>query len=144
MMYLSVFLLLPTAHVWAQQPKTVYKEVSDPIYKTVDTNPDFPGGIAALQRYLSTNLIVPIEVKAAIDSEYARVVMSFIIEKDGALSELLFLQGIQEEYNELIKDVLIKGPKWVPALLNGEAVRYKFIMPISMNVEKLRTTRLKK
>lgn len=125
----------------AQTPNSDMPKAEDPIYKTVEINPTFPDGIAAFQRYLAMNLIVSKEVKAAVGLEYARAVLSVVIEKDGTLSAVEVVQGVQEDYDGLLKNVLLDGPKWIPAKQNDSPVRFQFILPITMNMDKLKSPR---
>ncbi len=134
-------LVLASFSTRAQTPNSDTPKVEDPIYKTVEVNPTFPDGIAAFQRYLAVNLIVPNEVKSAIGLEYARAVLAIVIEMDGTLSAVEVVQGVQEDYDELLKNALRNGPKWIPARQNGVAVRFQFILPITMNVDKLKSPR---
>lgn len=134
-------LVLVSFSTRAQTPNPDTPKVEDPIYKTVEINPTFPDGIAAFQRYLAMNLIVSKEVKAAVGLEYARAVLSVVIEKDGTLSAVEVVQGVQEDYDGLLKNVLLDGPKWIPAKQNDSPVRFQFILPITMNMDKLKSPR---
>ncbi|WP_430612187.1 hypothetical protein [Flavobacterium sp. JP2137] len=134
------FVLLHGA-TWAQHRSAAAEVAADPIYKTVDKSPEFPGGMTAFQRYLSLNLVLPQEVKEAVGSDFARNIFSLLIEKDGTLSEVVVVQSADPAYDELITAVLLKGPKWMPAQLDQVAVSYRFLLPIAINVNKLKSPR---
>ena len=90
--------------------------------------PEFPGGEKAFARYLSRNLKYPY---MAVESNITgRVWVSFIIEKNGSLSDVKVVRGIGGGCDEEAVRVLKKAPAWAPGMQNGRAVRVAYTMPI--------------
>ncbi|MGI9651571.1 hypothetical protein [Chryseobacterium sp. RLHN22] len=101
------------------------------VYSEVEQAPEFPGGIAAFRNKFAENLdISKIEGSGILSSE-----LSFVIEKDGAMSELK-ASGSNEEFNSAAVDAFksIKE-KWKPGKMDGEFVRSIFRMPLKMAFE---------
>jgi TonB-dependent SusC/RagA subfamily outer membrane receptor len=93
-----------------------------PIFEKVEQEAEFPGGVSAWRRYLERNLNAQVPSdKGAPVGQYT-VELQFIVHLDGSLSDIKALTkhgyGMEEEALRAIK----KGPKWVPARQNGQAV----------------------
>lgn len=99
----------------------------DAIYDVVDEGPEFPGGEYALMLYISKNLRIPPEIDTP-----GRVVLSFIVEKDGSISNIEVLHSASELYAEVAILLVESMPKWKPGKVNGKAVRTKWMIPISI------------
>lgn len=95
---------------------------------TVGTVPKFPGGAQALTEYLKTNLKYPAEAEAN-DIE-GKVYVGFIVEKDGSLSNLQIINGIDSGCNEEAMRVLRSSPPWQPGIFNGNPVRTAYTLAI--------------
>lgn len=90
--------------------------------------PEFPGGEAAFAKFLRKNLRYPY---LAVESNITgRVLVGFIIEKNGTLSDIKVIRGIGGGCDEEAVRVLKKAPAWSPGLQNGRAVRVAYTMPI--------------
>ena len=98
----------------------------------IEFYPEFPGGQAAFVKYLSRNLRYP---ESAIDrSVQGKVLISFIIEKDGQLSNIRILRGIGAGCDEEAIRVLQRSPKWKPGMQNKQNVRVAYTLPISFSL----------
>ena len=99
----------------------------------VDTRPFFPGGDAALISWIKTNIKYP--AKAKEKGVTGRVVVTFIVEIDGSLSDIKIIRNTAPEFKaefeaEAIR--LVKAmPKWKPGEVSGETVRVKYWLPIA-------------
>jgi len=87
------------------------------------------GGEAAWNKFLSKNLRFPQEAQDA--SVSGRVFVSFIIEKDGSLTNITVIRGAGFGFDEEAARVLKLAKAWKPGLQNGRPVRVKFIIPIN-------------
>ena len=97
-------------------------------FGTLEVAPEFPGGQQGWERYLAANLKYP---KQAKDNKIAgKVILAYIIEKDGSLSEIKVLKGVGGGLDEEAIRVLTDSPHWKPGILNGRPVRTAFTMPI--------------
>lgn len=112
--------------------KQVAKHKTDSLKKQsahFEKTPEFPGGVSAFYLYLGNNLKYPEE--ARINKTTGRVVIGFIVEKDGSLSNFKLLKGIGSGCDEEAIRVLKASPKWQPGFQNGKLVRTAFTLPIS-------------
>jgi TonB family protein len=105
----------------------------DKIFNAVEQAPSFPGGDAALARYLGRNIKYP--TVARDKNIKGQVVLTFVIEKDGTLTELKILRSPHESLsNEAIR-VMAKCPVWKPGIQNGNPVRVQYSMPINFALQ---------
>lgn len=94
--------------------------------------PEFPGGLEKLYAFIAKNVVYPKE--ALKKNKEGRVLISFIIEKDGSVSNVKPLKpksewigyGLEEEACR----VVYLMPKWIPGAIDGKPVRVKFSLPI--------------
>ena len=105
----------------------------DEIYQIVEEMPKFPGGEAELFHYISKNIHYPQEAKEK--GIQGRVFIGFIIEKDGSVSNVRNLRGIDSELDAEAKRVVESMPKWKPGKHNGEFVRVSYQIPILFKLE---------
>ena len=107
--------------------------ISDEPVTTVEQQAEFPGGITELMKYLRDNLRYPeIARDAAIQG---RVVLRFVVEKDGSVSNISILKSIHELLDkEAIR--VTKGMKnWSPGKQGGRSVRSYFTLPVNFKLE---------
>lgn len=94
----------------------------------LDAMPEPVGGNAAWAKFLQKNLRYP-------DTEMqGRVIISFIIEKDGHLTDLKVVKGVVTELDREAMRVLKLAPAWKPGLQNGQPVRVKYTIPIIFQI----------
>ena len=103
------------------------------VHIRVDRMPEFPGGQAALNRYLAQNLQYPILAQE--QGIQGRVVCQFIVEKDGSVGDVTVIRGVYESLdNEAIR-VVEAMPKWIPGVQEGEIVRVRYTLPIRFQLQ---------
>ena len=103
------------------------------IYESVDVKPSFPGGNLGLQKWLVENLNYPI--KAAEKKIEGRVVISFIVCKDGSIIEPKIVQSVHPLLdNEALRIDRIM-PQWIPGKLNGVAVNVRYTTPLTFKLQ---------
>jgi len=95
---------------------------------SIEAYPEFPGGEAAFAKYLSRNLRYP--ELARENGIYGKILVSFIIEKNGDLSNIAILRGIGSGCDEEAIRVLSKSPKWKAGIQNKQNVRVAYTIPI--------------
>ena len=100
----------------------------DKVYEVCEQMPIFEGGDAALLKYLRENLKYPDKTKDR--GVQGRVVIGFIVEKDGSLTDVKVLRPVDIDLDaEVLR--LVKGmPKWIPGRQNGKRVRVRYLLPI--------------
>ncbi|OQP51097.1 energy transducer TonB [Niastella yeongjuensis] len=104
----------------------------DKTFTKVEIESEYPGGAAAWQRYLNRNLRYPQE---AIDNEVqGAVVVQFIVDKEGNVSDVEAISGPQELRAEAVR-VIKKSGKWTPAVQNGRQVKSYKKQPIVFRLE---------
>ena len=105
---------------------------NDKVYEVCEQMPTFPGGDAALMKYLSENVKYPaLAIKA---QEQGRVVVSFTVEKDGAISDVKVARSVTPSLDAEAVRVVKAMPKWTPGKQGGEFVRVKYNVPVSFKL----------
>ena len=104
---------------------------AEPDNINVDQWPEYPGGFQGLITFLSQNITYPKELAETCLN--GRVVLSFIVEKDGSISNIEEVRSPHQALTEEAIRVAKKMPKWKPAMKDGEAVRVKMLLPIVFN-----------
>ena len=108
------------------------KPENDSIYQIVDEMPQYPGGEAAMMKFVANNVKYPQEAK---DKEIdGRVFVSFVVEKDGSVSNVKVLRGIGGGCDEEAVRVVSSMPKWKPGIKDGKPVRVSYMMPINFKL----------
>ena len=105
------------------------KPVEEEIFKVVDTPPVFPGGESALLSWLSVQLNYPINAQE--NGISGRVIVGFVIEKDGSISNVQVVKGVDKDLDAEAVRVVKKMPKWSPGKNNGVPVRSFFNLPVA-------------
>lgn len=118
-----------TSNVNAQEKKS---DNSDVVYTVVDKEAEYPGGIEAMNRFLAQNIIYPTLAKQK--NIQGKVLISFIIEKNGSISNIKVIKDIGEGCGEEGMRIVKLMPKWKPAQQKSEPVRQQFVLPISFQL----------
>ena len=109
---------------------------TDPdIFEVVEKMPEFPnGGMAGLMQYLSQNIRYPEAAKNA--GKQGRVTVQFVVEKDGSISNVSTLRGVEPDLDKEAVRVISEMPKWKPGTQRGEAVRVRYTVPVMFRLNK--------
>lgn len=103
-------------------------QVEDPIIDIPDVEAQFPGGIAEMVKWINENMNYP---EIAIENEVqGKVYVSFVIEKDGSISNVEVLKGVSKELDIEAKRLIRSMPKWTPGELAGKIVRSRYRIPV--------------
>lgn len=102
------------------------------VFQTVDEGAMFPQGKEAMMKFITKNLKYP--EKAIKDSITGRVFVSFIVEKDGNLSNIKVMRDIGGGCGEEAIRVMKLMPKWTPAKVGNKLVRQQYYMPIEFRL----------
>ena len=128
---LSVLAILFTVNTTAvaQNKKTA----NDKVYEKVEVMPEFPGGDQAMMDFVAKNVVYPQEAR---DKEISgRVMVGFIVEKDGSISDAKVVKGIGGGCDEEAVRVVKAMPKWKPGKEKGKPVRVSFMMPFAFKLQ---------
>ncbi|WP_367868642.1 energy transducer TonB [Pedobacter sp. WC2423] len=98
----------------------------------LEVQPTFPGGIAKFYAYLSKAIRYPEAAQEA--GLQGKVFVSFIVEKDGSLTDIKVEKKLGNGTDEEAVRVLKASPKWNPGIQNGREVRVKYNIPISFSL----------
>ena len=101
-------------------------------FMVVEDMPEFPGGTAGLLEYLRANIRYPAGCKE--NNIQGRVLVSFVVEKDGSISNTEVVKSVDEELDAEALRVVSKMPNWKPGTQRGEAVRVKYTVPINFRL----------
>lgn len=107
------------------EDSTVYNSVS------INVRPEFPGGINMFYKFISSNFKTPDEIVNQKIS--VKIFVSFIVEKDGTISEIKVIDDTQSELAREVIRVIQAMPKWNPGELNGNHVRCSYMIPITVD-----------
>lgn len=102
-------------------------------YNGLEVLPEFKGGLQAFGAFLSRNLHYPKEARR--NKIQGRVFLSFIIEKDGSLTNAKVIRGIGAGCDEEALRVINSSPKWNPGVQRGRPVRVSYTVPIFFQLQ---------
>ena len=97
----------------------------DSVYRHVDKKAQFPGGPDSLKSFIRKNLCYPSE-----DCFEGSVIVRFIVEKDGSISDVKVIRSIEPLVDDEAVRVVRSMPKWIPAEKDGKAVRSRLMLPV--------------
>ncbi|MBO5314623.1 MAG: energy transducer TonB [Prevotella sp.] len=103
------------------------------VFDVVEQQPQFPGGMAALNSWLRDNMEYP--VVAAEAGIQGRVVVQFVVEKDGSVSGAHVVRSVDPALDREALRVVSKMPNWIPGKQNGSAVRVKYTVPVTFRLQ---------
>ena len=109
------------------------EEIEEEIFTVVETQPQFPGGDDSLYSFIYSNLRYPQE---AIDNGIeGNVYITFVIEKDGSITNIKILRDIGYGCGAEAVRVLKMMPKWIPGKQRGKPVKVQFNIPIKFELK---------
>lgn len=102
-------------------------------FDVVEQMPEYPGGLPELMKYISMNVHYP---EAAMKTgTQGRVLVQFIIEEDGTVSDARVVQRVSDELDAEALRVVSAMPKWTPGRQKGQPVRVKYTMPVTFRLQ---------
>lgn len=110
-----------------------YKIDEKQAYMNVEEQAEFPGGLQGLMEWLGKTIKYP--RKAQKNKVEGKVVVLFIIEKDGSISDVKIIESIDPDLDKEALRIVKKMPKWKPGKLNGDPVRSYFTLPINFRLQ---------
>ena len=121
LLLIGVFFVLSIEALNAQDRTTLE---SDSVFTKVDVLPEFPGGMKALGKYVDgKNHHYPKEARER--KIEGKVLVQFIINEDGMPSDFKVIQGIGYGCDEAAIEAFRKMPKWKPATVGGQPVKFR-------------------
>ena len=127
--------VMPPPPAPAPKKETNYDYDENKIFSTVEQKANYPGGDAALIQFINENIQYP--ELAVEDNAQGRVIVSFIVEKDGSISNIKIARGKHPLLDVEAVRVVKKIPKkFIPAKQNGKIVRYWYNLPVTFKLQK--------
>lgn len=102
------------------------------VYDVVEQMPSFPGGISGLSTYLNQNTRYP--AVAQENCVQGRVVVSFVVGKDGHISDVTVLRSVDPSLDKEAVRVIRNMPRWTPGKQGGEPVKVRYNVPVSFRL----------
>ena len=103
------------------------------VFDVVEEMPQFPGGNSALMEYLGKNIKYP--VVAEENGIQGRVVCTFVVERDGSITDVKVVRGVDSSLDKEAVRVVKSMPRWIPGKQNGSAVRVKYTLPVTFKLQ---------
>ncbi|WP_019537755.1 energy transducer TonB [Proteiniphilum acetatigenes] len=114
-------------------PKPKQEEVTEEIFVVVEEQPEFPGGNAAMMKFLSDNIRYP--VIAQENGISGRVICNFVVERDGSITDVQVVRGVDPSLDREAIRVIQQMPRWKPGKQRGSAVRVRFTLPVVFRLQ---------
>ncbi len=114
--------------------KSPLTKTPNDVYAAVEHAPSYPGGITEFYKFLSSNIVYPQSARKA--NIQGKVFLTFIIEKDGAVSNVKVVRGVSAAIDSEAVRVMRTSPNWMPGKQNNVPVRCQYTVPISFNLTK--------
>ena len=102
------------------------------VFVTVDEDPQFPGGMDALYKWLAEHIEYPQQAKE--NGIEGKVYVTFVVEKDGSITKPLLLRDIGGGCGQEVIRVVKMMPRWIPGKNHGETVRVQFNIPVKFTL----------
>lgn len=99
----------------------------------VEVQPSFVGGLNEMYKFLGKTLKYPSAAQRS--NIEGRVFMSFIVERDGSITDVLVAKGIGFGCDEEATRAVKQMPKWIPGKQNGRNVRVKYTIPVTFKLD---------
>lgn len=104
------------------------------IFQVVEIEPEFPGGMAELMKYLQKNLRYPQICKE--QGVQGRVILQFVVNTDSTITDVNVVKSVNPHLDEEAVRVVKAMPKWNPGKQRGEPVRVRFTLPVTFRLPK--------
>ena len=107
---------------------------SERIYQLVEQQPEFPGGIQALMKFLKENVQYPSISRE--NNSQGKTYVNFVVNTDGSIQDVEVMKSSGDVYLDKEALRVVKTmPKWNPGKQAGKAVRVRFTLPVSFRLQ---------
>lgn len=118
----------------APNPPQKKETVREEVFVVVEEQPTFPGGNKGMMEFLGENVKYPVEAQS--NGIQGRVILNFVVMKDGSLTDINVVRGVDPLLDAEAVRVIGEMPKWIPGKQRGQAVNVKFTLPITFSLTK--------
>ncbi len=115
------------------EEKVEVKEVKEEIFRSVEQMPTFPGGDAALMKYLSSHINYP--TMAQENNIQGKVVVQFVVTKTGKVGEVKVVRSVDKDLDREAVRVCKSLPNFVPGRQNGQPVSVWYTLPVTFKLQ---------
>ncbi len=119
-----------------QAPVTAAKveeEDDQVVFVVVESMPSFPGGDAALFKYLNDNIKYPVIAQES--GIQGRVICQFVVNRDGSIVDIEVVRSVDKSLDAEAIRVIKNMPKWTPGKQRGKTVRVKYTLPVNFRLQ---------
>ena len=113
-----------------EKKEEVKQVVENKVFDIAEQMPSFKGNV---NQWLSQNLTYP--AVAAENGIQGRVVVNFVVEKDGSISNVQVVRSVDPALDREAVNVVKRMPKWNPGMNNGQPARVKFTLPVTFKLQ---------
>jgi periplasmic protein TonB len=111
----------------------VEAEDSDVPFVVVEKMPSFPGGEAALFKYLGDNIKYPVIAQES--GIQGRVICQFVVNRDGSIVDIEVVRSVDKSLDAEAIRVISRMPRWTPGMQRGKTVRVKYTLPVNFRLQ---------
>ncbi len=111
----------------------IQEEEDNVVFQVVETMPSFPGGDAALFKFLGENVKYP--VIAQENGIQGRVICQFVVNRDGSIVDVEVVRPVDSSLDKEAIRVIKSMPKWSPGKQRGKSVRVKYTLPVNFKLQ---------
>lgn len=106
----------------------------DDVFAVVEADPEFPGGMGELMKFLKNNIRYPAICQQ--QGIQGRVIVQFVVNTDGSITDATVVKSVHPHLDREAIRVINAMPKWTPGRQRGEAVRVRFTLPVNFRLAK--------
>lgn len=111
-----------------------YAQLTDKVYESAEVMPEFPGGQVELLKFVAKSIKYPTEAQRK--GAQGRVIVKFVVEKNGSISNIHVVKGLDPLLDAEAIRVCTTMPTWAPAQQEGKAVRCYYTIPVTYSLMK--------
>lgn len=108
------------------------EEGSEVVFVVVESMPSFPGGDAALFKYLGDNIKYPVIAQES--GIQGRVICQFVVNRDGSIVDIEVVRSVDKSLDAEAIRVIKNMPRWTPGKQRGKTVRVKYTLPVNFRL----------
>ena len=110
------------------------RDEEETIYNVVEDQPEFPGGMQALMKYLRDNIKYPSISRQ--NNSQGRAYINFVVNTDGSITDVEVMKSTNDVYLDKEAVRVVSGmPKWKPGKQQGKTVRVKYTLPVMFRLQ---------
>ena len=109
------------------------EDETEKIHQMAEQQPEFPGGMAELLKYLQGSIKYPADCRK--EGIAGRVIVQFVVNKDGSISDAYVVKSVDPRLDAEALRVVNAMPNWIPGKQKGKQVRVRFTLPVTFRLQ---------